>query len=218
MQKFRTSKDRKEIFKVLKKKLEESAVFSIWQKDKEEKRTFLASLPLHTCSIEEANFSVILDRELSITFDSDLDTYFLIDGQDFVFRTTVSIDQSSDLYIVNFSLPREVRMAELRNHPRTTFSLEEKKIAEASFPNKSSKLDNIVSTCPIINISAGGVCLLITKETLCQIDFDQIVEIKGLDFFLKGIKKARAKIRNARVYSSKKLNTDEMYALGLQFE
>ena len=67
-------------------------------------------------------------------------------------------------------------------------------------------------SCPLVNVSKGGACVVISKETISNIDFTTDIYVKfNTDF-------QSALIRNARVFIKKELNQDEFYALGVEFQ
>jgi hypothetical protein len=83
-------------------------------------------------------------------------------------------------------------------------------VAYVIFSLKNSD-DKITVSCPVLNISDTGACVVISKETISNIDLQNKIIINIGTFYYESTAK------NARVYAKKRLNNDELYALGLQF-
>ena len=218
MEDYRISKSRDEIVKLVKKKFEAENMMTIWQKDPQSgQRLFKCDVKFYSLDQHEGTFTIAIDEELRKSFNPSLDTYFLLKVQDFVFKTKVSITQPISQTIINFQIPHDVRLKELRVHPRVYIDSEEKRFVSACFLSKSGEAVSVEVACPIYNISKSGICIIISKETLSSIKLTGEIELEGLSFFDSMTNEMKAIVKNARVYSKKGHSTDEYYALGLEF-
>jgi hypothetical protein len=208
MEYYRFSKNRAEIIKVLAQKLNGESMLTVWQKNEDESRIFLDKMPFHALFPEAGVFTLHLTLKEAEHIDPQKDVYFLLEEQDFIFKTKLAVEQKE---LITFQLPREVRLKESRAHERQYFSLDDRRYAEVIFVSKDD--DNGISlNCPLVNISAGGACIIVSKETLSSINFNADISLKLTAQFQKAI------IRNARVFIKKNLNQDELYAIGVQFQ
>lgn len=216
---FRLSKNREEILNVLNKKLQDQSRFILWQKNPENnQREFIMEADFTSLDMVDGIFTIHLCNDMKSNFNRNAETYFLLKGEDFAFKTKPAIVQPQNPQAITFQSPKEVRLVELRNHPRVYFEETDFKNVEVSFSPKSESGHNINTVCRVFNISKGGVCLIITKETLGKINLQQDVEISGLGFFENLDHKKIAVVRNARVYAKKTIKSDELYAIGLEFK
>lgn len=216
---FRISKSREEIIKVLQKKFEAENLMTIWQKDlNNDERMFKCDVKFSSIDPYNGTFSVAVDDINRKNFNSTLETYFLLKVQDFVFKTKVAMSQSSDKQIINFQIPHDVRLKELRMHPRVYINGEEKRFVSVTFENKDGEKKPVGVACPIFNISKSGICIIVSKETLSAIKLNESIDVEGLSFFDSLANKMKAVVRNARVYGKKGIISDEYYALGLEFQ
>lgn len=219
MDDYRISKNRDEIVKLVQKKFESETLMTIWQKaDKSETRSFKCDVKFYALDQHEGTFSIAIDEKLRHTFNPKLETYFLLKVQDFVFKTKVSIVQPADKNFINFQIPHDVRLKELRIHPRIYIQSEDKRFVSARFESKNGESITIDVACPIFNISKTGICIIVSKETLSSIKLNESIKLEGLSFFDSMANEVKAIVRNARVHSKKGFGTDEYYALGLEFE
>ena len=124
---YRISKSRDEIVKVLQKKFEAENTLILWQKDpKTGERKFKCEVKFSDLNISEGYFSIqIQDNDLEF-FNSQLETYFLLTVQDFVFKTKISTVKSEFLNTLNFQIPYDVCLKEMRAHPRTYINQEKR--------------------------------------------------------------------------------------------
>lgn len=219
MEEFRISKNRDEIVKIIKQKFESENLMTIWQKDhKTGERVFKCDVQFHSLNHFEGHFSVVIDEENKKNFRHDLDTYFLLKFQDFVFKTKNSTTQPKNSNSINFQIPYDVRLKELRIHPRIYLTTTEKRYVSVTFASKEHEIKSLNVACPIYNISKTGICIIISKETLSSIKLNEEIALEGLSFFDSLSNEKKAIVRNARVYSKKDLSSDEFYALGLEFQ
>ncbi len=216
---YRVSKSRDEIVKLVKKKFEAENVMTIWQKDpKTDKRLFKCDVKFYSLHPHDGIFSIAIDEEQRKYFNPELETYFLLKVQDFAFKTKISLSQAKDKSIISFQLPFDVRLKELRIHPRVYLANDEKRLVSARFESKNQKDKNVDVTCPIYNISKSGICIIISKETLSTIKLNEEIKLEGLSFFDSLENEVKAIVRNARVFTKKGITSDEYYALGLEFQ
>jgi hypothetical protein len=216
---YRISKSRDEIVKVLQKKFEAENSLTLWQKDsKTGERRFKCEVKFSDLNISEGFFSVKINNQDLEFFNPQVETYFLLTVQDFVFKTKISNVKSEFLNTLNFQIPYDVCLKEMRAHPRTYINQDEKRLVSAKFFSNNKKKKEINVACPIYNISMSGICIIISKETLSSIKLNEEIHLEGLSFFdsLQNAKKAI--VRNARLYCQKGLTTDEFYAIGLEFQ
>jgi hypothetical protein len=205
---YRFSKSRAEIIKALSVKLTSESMLLVWQKKPDGSRQIIEKMTFYALYADEGVFTLKMTRKECAKINPKKYVYFLLEGHDFVFKTKMAVDQKE---YITLQIPHEVRLEELRVHPRTYFSPEEKKSVEVVFIVKNADTE-ISLTCPLVNLSDGGACIVISKETISNININADVILK----FTADIKKAV--IRNARVFAKKNLNTDELYAIGVQFQ
>lgn len=219
MKEFRITKSRDEIVKIIKEKFEAENLMTIWQKDHETgERVFKCDVRFNFLDDIDGFFSVVIDEENIKSFRHDLETYFLLKFQDFVFKTKLATTQSKQKDSINFQIPYDVRLKEFRTYPRIYSNKKEKRYAFVTFSSKDSEIKFLSVACPIYNISENGICIIISKETLSSIKPNEEIRIEGLSFFESLSNEKNALIKNARVYSKKDLSSDEFYALGLVFK
>lgn len=217
MDKYRQSQRREEILKVLSGQLQGNQIVSVWQKDTNGVRVFLSKGNLLSVDEYEGEFIIALIEIPTLNdFNSDHETFFLFEEQEFAFKARPKKGLTKEKNHLRFTVPKEMRLREMRAHPRTNYSLEEKRNAEVVFQSRHGER-KICAICPVINISEGGVCIIISKETLSDVDLKDEIIIRGLTFFDKLYNEKLAKVRNARSYTKISLNSDETYAIGLQF-
>jgi hypothetical protein len=216
---YRLSKNRDEIIKLVQKKFELENSMTIWQKNpKTQERSFKCDVKFYSLDPHEGTFSIAITKEQRQNFNPKLETYFLLNVQDFVFKTKIAITQPSECRLINFQIPHNVRLKEFRVHPRVYLESEEKRFVSAKFENKSGEARSIDVTCPIYNISKSGICIIVSKETLSSIKLNEIIELEGLSFFDSMSNEVKAIVKNARVFRKKEIIADESYALGLEFQ
>jgi hypothetical protein len=219
MEEFRVSKSRDEIVKIIKQKFESENLMTIWQKDhKTGERVFKCEVQFHSLNHLDGHFSVVIGEESKKNFRHDLETYFLLKFQDFVFKTKLATTQPKNGNSINFQIPYDVKLKELRIHPRVYLKTETKRYVSVTFASREQGPKSFSVTCPIYSISKTGICIIISKETLSSIKLNQEIELEGLSFFDSLTNEKKAIVRNARVYSKKDLSSDEFYALGLEFQ
>lgn len=216
---YRISKSREEIVKLVQKKFEAETSMTIWQKDPQtETRIFKCEVKFSSIDIFEGIFSIAIEDKDKVHFNPKLETYFLLSIQDFVFKTKSSIVHASKNGSLTFQIPHDVRLKELRVHPRVYIDQEEKRFVAAKFNSKDLSVLHVSVACPIYNISKTGICIIVSKETFSSVRLDESIHLEGLSFFESLGNEMKAVIRNARVHTKKGYGKDEYYALGLEFE
>ena len=218
MEEYRISKSRDEIVKCLEKKFESSGLFTVWQKNKNNEREFVIEATLQDFNKNEGFFSLLITDEKFSKADKNGEFYFLLQGHEFVFKSKMTVDQIKGE--CRFQIPKEVRLKELRIYPRKYFQQEDKVSVDVVFkskPKTNQEKERVESQFPILNVSMGGVCIVVSKETLSSIDLSKEIEISGLSFYESLQSDMKAVVRNARVYIKKSFSNDEYYALGLEF-
>ena len=219
MEGYRISKSRDEIVKVLQKKFEAENTLILWQKDpKTLERKFKCEVKFSDLNINEGFFSIQINKHDHEHFNPQIETYFLLTVQDFVFKTKISTVKSEIINTLNFQIPYDVCLKEMRAHPRTYIDQDEKRFVSAKFFGNNKKTKEINVACPIYNISVSGICIIISKETLSSIKLNEEIHLEGLSFFESLQNAKKAIVRNARLYCQKGLTNDEFYAIGLEFQ
>jgi hypothetical protein len=215
---YRISTKRDEIIKILNLKFKENQEFTVWQKDsKTNERLFITEAKLSSLDSTDGLFSIVLTNEHGkVLFQQNLDTYFLLKGEDFVFKTKLSRDQEKNA--ISFQAPREVRLEEMRTAPRKYFQESECVNINVTFLNKDNDNEKVRASCKLFNISNGGVCIIISKETLSEINLKKEIVLEGLNFFLQLENIKKAIVRNARIHNKKTIKSDETFAIGLEFQ
>jgi hypothetical protein len=112
---------------------------------------------------------------------------------------------------LTLEMPLEARLKEFRCYDRENFRISDHKLVDVVFSTKNSFGDMSLS-CPIINISKGGACFIISKESLSNIDFASDI------LFKFAINKQTATVRNVRVFTQRTLMSEEQYAIGVKFQ
>ncbi|MDD4976860.1 MAG: hypothetical protein PHY93_21075 [Bacteriovorax sp.] len=205
---YRFSKNRPEIVKTLASRLTAECSLTVWQKKADGSRNLMEKMIFHALFPDEGVFTLKVNKENSAHIDPSKEIYFLLEEHDFIFKTKMAMDQKE---FMTLQIPREVRLKEFRIHERKYFTLEEKKFVEVVFSVKNADHE-ITLSCPLVNISESGACIVVSKETISNIDFSADVLLKlSADF-------QSAVIRNARIFIKKNLNNDELYAIGVQFQ
>ncbi len=218
MKEYRISKSRSEIVKKLESKFKLSESFTMWQKDIDGKRVLVIETFLLEFNQHEGFFNLKISDEDLKKADLKAEFYFLLNGHDLVFKTKLSRDQEKGAPL-RFLIPKDVRLEELRNHPRKYFEAEDRQKVKVVFQsNNSDDSIDILSDCLVLNISKGGICVLVSKETFLKLDSTKAVTIEGIDFF-EGIEntKKNGYIRNARLEKKKGITKDDFYAIGIEF-
>lgn len=216
---YRISKNRDEIVKLVQKKFESETVMTIWQKDPiTENRTFKCDVKFASINTHEGIFSIAISDADKLHFNMHLQTYFLLKIQDFVFKTKSSIIHAAKNGTLTFQIPQDVRLKELRFHPRIYLSQDEKRLVGAKFYSKNSKQPHLNVACPIYNISKIGICIIVSKETLSSVKLNEPIELVGLSFFPPLKNEMVAIVKSARVYTKMGYAMDDYYALGLEFQ
>ncbi len=215
---YRISKSREEIVKLVQKKFEAETTMTIWQKDPAtQTRTFKCEVKFASINIYEGVFSIAIEDIDKAHFNTHLETYFLLQVQDFVFKTKSSVVHAGKNGTLTFQIPHDVRLKELRVHPRIYIDQDEKRFVAAKFNSKDPKQEFLTVACPIYNISKTGICIIVSKETLSSVKLNETIELEGLSFFESLDNEMKAVIRNARVHAKKGFAKDDYYALGLEF-
>jgi len=217
MKEYRISKSRSEIVKQLESKFKLSETFTMWQKDQDGKRVLVIDTILKEFHPHDGYFTLKISDEEIKKADLKGDFYFLLNGHDLVFKSKLSREQvkGSDL---RFLIPKDVRLEELRDHPRKYFEAEEIRKVKVRIPATSSEENfEIYSECPVLNISKSGICILVSKDTFKLIDSTKPLTIEGLNFFedLPNIRSGL--IRNNRLQQKKNIAQDDFYAIGIEF-
>jgi hypothetical protein len=205
---YRFSKNRPEIIKALAGKLTGECSLTVWQKQEDGTRSLMEKMTFHALYPEEGVFTLMVTKENSKHINPKKEVYFLLEEHDFIFKTKFAVDQKE---FMTLQIPREVRLKEFRIHERKYFALEEKKFVEVVFSVKSAD-NEITLSCPLVNLSEGGACIVVSKETISNIDFSADVLMKFTTDFQSAV------IKNARIFIKKNLNNDELYAIGVQFQ
>lgn len=216
---YRISKSREEIVKLVQKKFEAETSMTIWQKDpKTQERSFKCEVKFASIDIFEGVFSIAINDIDKAHFNTHLETYFLLQVQDFVFKTRTSIVHAGKNGSLTFQIPHDVRLKELRVHPRVYIDQEEKRFVAAKFNSKDSDEAHVSVACPVYNISKTGICIIVSKETLSSVKLNEAIALEGLSFFESLGNEMKAVIKNARVHTKRGYGKDEYYALGLEFQ
>lgn len=216
---YRISKSREEIVKLVQKKFEAETTMTIWQKDPAtQTRTFKCEVKFASINIYEGVFSIAIEDIDKAHFNTHLETYFLLQVQDFVFKTKSSVVHAGKNGTLTFQIPHDVRLKELRVHPRIYLDQDEKRFVAAKFNSKIPGQEFVSVACPIYNISKTGICIIVSKETLSSVKLNETIHLEGLSFFDSLGNEMKAIIRNARVHTKKGYGKDDYYALGLEFQ
>ena len=206
----RTSRNRAEIVANIRSKLCSSKKVTIWQKDELGNRKHFSQFEIDEIFEEEGVFTLSTLCIFVKEFDQKEDIFMLLENNDFTFKTKIAHDQKQ---MATFQIPKELNLKELRAYPRKYFKFEDKKHVEVVFVTKSKNnaAKPLSLSCPIINLSQGGACIVITRETIKNIDVEAGVLIKITTQFNKAI------IRNARIFLRESLSHEDRFAIGLEF-
>jgi hypothetical protein len=214
MTEYRTTKKRDEIIRYLESKFDTFQTITVWQKAVDGKRSFLVEGRFKDYNVEEGYFSALFPEHEFKKADVNQAFYFLISGQDFVFKTQLFSFQVRDEY--RFLFPKEVVLRENRNYKRTYFEEKDQIKINVSFLSKNTEVP-FYSICRVLNISKGGLSIVISKETFLGVDLNRRVELVGLSFFENLPNTILANVKNARIFQKPTINKSETYAIGLKF-
>ncbi len=206
--KYRITTDKREIINSLASKLTQGHAITVWQKQVKNERIIVDKMLFKAIYLAEGVFTLNGDSEILSSFDPSKDVYFLLDNHEFIFKTKMTDLQKNELTL---EMPLEARLKEFRCYDRENFRISDHKLVDVVFSIKNSFGDMSLS-CPIINISKGGACFIISKESLSNIDFASDILFK----FAKN--KQTATVRNVRVFTQRTLMSDEQYAIGVKFQ
>ena len=206
--KYRITNDKSEIINSLASRLTKVSTITVWQKQVKNSRIILDKMLFEAIYREEMVFTLKGDSENFLAFDPKKDVYFLLEGHDYIFKTKMADFQKKEMTL---EMPQEVRLKEFRCCDREDFKINDHKTVEVIFSTKNS-LSGMSLSCPIINISKGGACFIISKESLSNIDFSSDV------LFKFSSNSQTAIVRNVRVFAPKNLKNDEQYAIGIKFQ
>jgi hypothetical protein len=216
MKAFRTTKARDEISKVMSSNLDLSSSFIIWQKAESGQRVFKNQTRISFIDHENGFFRITLNKETCHQADLSKEFYFLREDNNFVFKTKLSLDQVQGE--IRFQIPKSANLLEMRKHPRTYFKPEEKRHAEITFFSApGTREPQVKVACPIINISKGGICIALDKETWKNIDLTKVIHVEGVSFFEDLSAKIIGVPKHTRVIKKSHLKMDDGLALGIQF-
>lgn len=214
MSMLRTTKNPKEIISILKEVFEVDGAFTIWQRDDSK---VISSQSIGTLvSLEEELGDVVFKLHDSFELDESKGVFLAVQSSQLVFRleTPIVVDG-----VLRCTLPDSIRYRERRKHLRTKVKRSESKEVELTFAIKKEldtdeKQRRIVSK--LIDVSDGGACFVVSKETLALIDIKSIFYIKSLSSDVT-INARKGMIVNARKYKGPSMGYDEMYSVGVMF-
>lgn len=207
----RTSNNRDEIVRNLKIKLSSSKKITLWQKDELGNRSNFTDLLFDVFFESEGVFTLNAPSSFMRQLDLSKDIYLHLEDYDYSFKTKPAIDQK---FNITFQIPRELNMKELRKYPRKYYELDDKMYVEVVFAgrDRNNVKELITLRCPLINISQGGACIVISKETIKKININAGLFVRYTARFNK------AMIRNARLILKKNYACDECFAIGVEFD
>lgn len=218
MQKYRISNSRDEIIKILQVKFKTESRLSVWQKNPETaERDFKCAAKFTSLDPAEGVFTILVEDSQRKHFNPTFETYFLLEVQDFAFKSKTSILYKNTDKHLTFQIPQNVGLKERRSRPRFYVAPENKRNVLAIFESREEERVSFSVSCPVYNISTGGICIIVSKETLCNVKLKSAVELEGLAFYENLSNKSKAIVRNARAHTKKGLRSDDYYALGLEF-
>ena len=178
----------------------------------------MCEVQFHSINPQEGVFSIKnADEKLRKNFNPKLETYFLLESNNFTFKTKKAISGLFNEMILSFQIPSVIKREERRQHPRDYIKIEEKRYVNTTFQSKLNPNELINISCPIYNISKDGICIVVSKETLSNINLNESISLEGLGFFENLPNTHEAVIRYARIQKKQGYNSDHLYALGLEF-
>jgi hypothetical protein len=207
MKKYRNTKNKEEIIKYFLKRHKEQARLSTWQRMSDSERLLVPGLHLIDVFPDYGYFVVDNSHKDLKKINSALTSYFLFDDHDCAFKSKL---EGSGRSTLSFRIPTEIQTIEKRNFERTQYTLQDKKFTDISLSQKLGN-ERLNLSSPVLNISRGGACVLITKEVMGIADLTKLVRIR----YKSQLKDCA--VRNFRIYEKKSITHDEYYAIGLQF-
>ena len=207
MKKYRNSKNKEEIIKYFLKRHKEQTRLSTWQKLSDDERLFIPGLQLIDIFPDYGYFVVDNSNKDLKRMNSALTSYFLFDDHDCVFKSKL---EGSDRTTISFRIPIEMQTIDKRNFERVQFTFQDKKFTDISLAQKAGN-ERINISSPLLNVSRGGACILITKEIMGLVDLTKIVRIRYKNQLKDCV------VRSFRIYEKKTFTHDEYFAIGLQF-
>lgn len=203
------TKSQIEIRSLLLSAIFEAKIFLIWQRTEDNNIQFQIEGKLD--SIDEQG-QMTFNLNESVEFDLEKDVFFAMTDSTLVFKIKVLKYNEKQIFT---NLPEEAKYKERRKDKRKKYKIKDYKQVELLFIFKEGvKGDNVLSS--VIDISKSGICLLVTKETLNQIETEKELVITSISSDL-GFKLEKGKIMNARKYIGVTMAKGEFYALGIMF-
>jgi hypothetical protein len=205
----RESAKEAEIISFLARSAAEQIKFVIWPEHNSTSQfTFSGSL----ANVDDEDGTIMLNtlvppkKKLS---DVECNYYFLSQDKDLLFKAKLN-----DKFFTNFQLPKKIRAPENRKYTRTEYKKEHKREIDVSFVSKTGERLKVLTT--LLNVSKGGMCLMVSRETLSQISFDREVLVHSMELHPE-YKDFQGYIRNARTICKISLKQDNFYALGIEW-
>ena len=210
--KINETKRPEEIQSILADALEKFKKFMVWQRDEDGHVIFQVQAELSRIH-KNGVYQFDLNSEIQIT--PDLPVYFAVMDSSLVFKTG-NVENAKRVLLLN--TPEEVKYKERRKHQRKTFKYaSDKKHVEVQF----SPLDKNLSEDPkfqseILDISEGGMCIIMTEDAFEKLDQSIPLELKSLNSDIR-LGSEYAQVMNCRPYKGTSINKGKILAIGLMF-
>lgn len=200
-----------EIRSIMKDALENNKEFMIWQRDKNNHILFQVTarlIQVHKGDIYQFNLS----KEIHVR--QDLPVFFAVVDSTLVFKTG-KVQSAKNLLLLN--TPDEVKYKERRKYPRKSFKYQDKKHVEVQYSPKDEGQNEIPKfQSEIVDISEGGICIVVTKEAYEKLDTTKPLSLKSLSSDIQ-LGSEFAQIMNSRPYKGPTLSRGNILAIGLMF-
>lgn len=203
-----------EICSILNSTLRLQNAFTIWQRD--DTGNLLFEVEGTLLELEGKEDKILFQIPSGIQVEPKLPLFFVVKSNHIVFKV-FRISQLGS--ILDTSLPDSLKYRERRKHRRTKIKRNEIKEVEVTFKLKEVGEDEcqfakVISR--LENMSDGGACFTISKDTLGKMDLGASIEIRSLarDISLASDK---GHVVNTRQCKGMTLSHEEMYAVGIAF-
>lgn len=200
-----------EIKSVLLEALGRERVFTVWQRKGDNTLAFNVKARLESID-DKGNYRFVCQGETPEIQMGDV--FFAIEDSSVLFKTPQVELKGAKLIV---PAPQEASYRERRRHKRKYFKFSDHKDVELIFKEliDPESGEPLPVKSKVLDVSASGACFLVSKETLGRINPDEFMTLKSLSDVVLG--STKAKIMNARRYKGRKLNQEELYAIGVMF-
>lgn len=196
--------------------MEVDSHFLLWQSEKDgdvESDRITYEVDLVEISSYDSKLKFEAKKEDQLKLNQEKAVYFISRDKTIAFKgKCVSVGWSQ--IVIDF--PESISVIEFRRFPRKEYPLEDR--IEINFTYIDEQGNEKEAQAPMLNSSAGGVCLYLSKDTHKALSKAQRITFKDLERYIPEMPEATAQMRHYRVIQAAKLNLEEHLAVGFQFD